>query len=136
MEYKKIENEIDNLLHNGGLNPYERKLLRKVKRKMCKDNDSYDSLQRLNCFMDSEIKRLEQENENISYEKDCWQTEFEEQERKCRLKDKLIEEYLKEWQKEKEKNLELERELKLFKWLCLFQFCCSLFIVFYGAIMR
>lgn len=61
MEYKKIENEIDNLLHNGGLNPYERKLLRKVKRKFCVDNDSYDSLHRLNCFMDSEMKRLEDE---------------------------------------------------------------------------
>lgn len=39
MEYKKIENEIDNLLHNGGLNPYERKLLRKAKRKFCADKD-------------------------------------------------------------------------------------------------
>ena len=39
MEYKKIENEIDNLLHNGGLNPYEKKLLRKVKRKFCANRE-------------------------------------------------------------------------------------------------
>lgn len=45
MEYKKIENEIDNLLHNGGLNPYERKLLRKVKRKFCSDSE------RLHCIV-------------------------------------------------------------------------------------
>lgn len=136
MEYKKIEHEVDTLLHNDGLNSYERKFLRKIKRKMCKDNDSYDSLQRLNCFMDSEIKRLEQENENISYEKDCWQTEFEEQERKCRLKDKLIEEYLKEWQKEKERTSELKSAVKYFKFLSLFLFCCLLFNVFYGAFMK
>jgi len=44
MEYKKIENEIDNLLHNGGLNPYERKLLRKIKRKFCVDQEKVTEL--------------------------------------------------------------------------------------------
>lgn len=63
MEYKKIENEIDNLLHNGGLNPYEKKLLRKVKRKFCFDHRQKLLHIALNGFMDSEITRLEQEIE-------------------------------------------------------------------------
>lgn len=33
MQYKKIEHEVDTLLEKGDLNPYERKLLRKVKRR-------------------------------------------------------------------------------------------------------
>ena len=63
MEYKKIENEIDNLLHNGELNPYEKKLLRKVKRKFCFDHRQKLLHIALNGFMDSEITRLEQEIE-------------------------------------------------------------------------
>ena len=39
MRYKKIENEVDRLLESDGLNFYERKLLRKVKRKLCSDNE-------------------------------------------------------------------------------------------------
>ena len=39
MEYKKIEHEVDMLLQGDSLNPYERKLLRKVKRKLCEDNE-------------------------------------------------------------------------------------------------
>lgn len=68
MEYKKIENEIDNLLHNGGLNPYEKKLLRKVKRKFCFDHRQKLLHIALNGFMDSEITRLEQEIENRNKE--------------------------------------------------------------------
>lgn len=41
MRYDKIECEIDELLSKGGLNPYERKLLRKIKRKMSKTRYNY-----------------------------------------------------------------------------------------------
>ena len=40
MEYKKIEFEIDNLLHNNGLNSYEKKLLRKTKRRLSTYNNA------------------------------------------------------------------------------------------------
>lgn len=45
MKYKKIESEIDNLLRNPeGLNPYERRLLRKTKRYLCTLNEGVKRL--------------------------------------------------------------------------------------------
>lgn len=41
MRYDKVECEIDELLSKGVLNPYERKLLRKIKRKMSKSRYNY-----------------------------------------------------------------------------------------------
>ena len=38
MKYHKIENEIDNLLSNGELNPYEKKLLKAVKTSLTEKN--------------------------------------------------------------------------------------------------
>lgn len=39
MNYKNIETEIDELLRSGGLNPYERKFLKKIKRHLSQKND-------------------------------------------------------------------------------------------------
>lgn len=45
MKYKKIESEIDNLLRKPeGLNPYERRLLRKTKRCLCTLNEGVKRL--------------------------------------------------------------------------------------------
>ena len=41
MEYKKIEHEIDRLLEKGDLNFYERKLLRKIKRRFAYVNERF-----------------------------------------------------------------------------------------------
>lgn len=64
MEYKKIENEIDNLLHNGVLNPYEKKLLRKVKRKFCVEHRQKLLYVALIGFKDCVIRKFEEEIEN------------------------------------------------------------------------
>lgn len=39
MNYKNIENEIDRLLQSDGLNPYERKFFKKIKRHLSQKND-------------------------------------------------------------------------------------------------
>ena len=71
MEYKKIENEIDNLLHNGGLNPYERKLLRKVKRKFCTDSEKLHYIVKqyiLSIFGNNDIIEVAEENKRLRRE--------------------------------------------------------------------
>lgn len=39
MNYQNIENEIDRLLQSDGLNPYERKFFKKIKRHLSQKND-------------------------------------------------------------------------------------------------
>lgn len=126
MKYRKVEKEIDNLLHNGGLNPYERKLLRKAKRKLCEDNEIIRNVTRL--FREHTVRS----DEIISAKCKI----IEEIEKGNRLKDSLIEEYLKEWEKEKERASELKSAVKYFKLLSLLLFCGHLFNVFYRVLMK
>lgn len=68
MKYKKIESEIDNLLRNPkGLNPYERRLLRKTKRYLCTLNEGVKRLCKIvkagDAYEDGLRKRLDEERE-------------------------------------------------------------------------
>ena len=76
MKYKKIESEIDNLLRNPeGLNPYERRLLRKTKRYLCTLNKGVKSLCKIvkaaDAYEECLCKRLDVERKYRSeYDRD------------------------------------------------------------------
>lgn len=57
MRYDKIECEIDELLSKGDLNPYERKLLRKIKRKISKSRFNYRKTYKTMINMNDDLHR-------------------------------------------------------------------------------
>lgn len=107
MEYKKIENEIDTLLHNGGLNPYERKLLRKVKRKFCADRvaekDYFEIMGRAATERKKVVFELSAEIEKKRRESQIKDFIISEKDRYLRNKDNVIKTYNKIVQDQKKR---------------------------------